>query len=82
MRTCPTRTRIPFPVRRMSVYRFFELDGDGKIRGIPAELDCASDDDALALVRTLLQCGSSNALQVWLADRLIAQINASDLRKL
>ena len=63
----------------MPIYRFFELYPDGRIRGIPIEVDCASDDDALARARILLSGSRADAMQVWLADRPIGRVNASDL---
>jgi hypothetical protein len=64
----------------MSIYRFFELNPDGKIRGMPIQLDCPTDDDALARARILASCNGWNAIQVWLDDRVVGKIDASDIR--
>ena len=63
----------------MPIYRFFELHPDGRIRGIPIESNCASDEDALALARVLISGSSADAMQVWLADRLVGRVTASDI---
>ena len=61
----------------MSIYRFYRIDASGRISHPPAEIECASDADAIAKSTDLLRAGwTSHTIEIWCGTRFIAQDTA------
>ena len=59
----------------MPEYRFYELEHSNRVAGPPTELECASDHEAIAEAKKLLD---GRALEVWQGARVVTRLQPSD----
>jgi hypothetical protein len=59
----------------MPSYRIYKLSHDNHIFDVPDEIECASDQDAIAHAKAKL---NGLDIEVWQGPRMVMRLNATD----